>query len=241
MKEVKVSRAIILAAGLGSRMNPVTNNLPKPLIKVRGKRIVETSIDALIMAGINDIYIVCGYLADKFQCLADKYPNIKFMFNEHYKESNNISSIICAGNMIENAYVIEGDLFLRNPNIITPIQQAESNYLGIYTNYTDDWCFNVDDEGYIKKISIGGQNCYQMVGISYWTAEDGKKLINHAEKVFESPDGKNKYWDEIAFSLFTSEYKIKIRNCSAEDVVEIDTLKELQALDSTYLGIGEGC
>ena len=171
MQEKKVERAVILAAGIGSRMKPITDNLPKPLVKVLGKRIIETSIDALLMAGINDIYIVCGYLAEKFQCLAEKYPNLKFIFNEHYKDSNNISSIISAGNLVENAYIIEGDLFLRNSQIITA-NQAETNYL-------------------VTKIAVGGKDCYQMVGISYWTAEDGKKLIEHANKVFQTADGKN--------------------------------------------------
>ena len=234
MKQFKVERAIILAAGLGTRMRPVTDNLPKPLVKVLEKRIIETSLDALIAADINDIYIVCGYLADKFQCLADNYPTLKFIINNQYRESNNISSILCAKNLIRNAYVIEGDLFLKNPDIITPFQ-SESNYLGIYKNYTGDWCLYSDKDGYINKMAIGGRDCYQMVGISYWTAEDGEKLANHAEKVFTSPDGKARYWDEIALSIFKSEYKIRIRKCTAEDVVEIDTFEELKEIDSTYL------
>ena len=234
MNKIKVERAVILAAGLGSRMKPITNDLPKPLVKVLGKRIIETSIDALLAAKITDIYVVCGYLAEKFQCLKDKYPMLKFIVNEQYKEANNISSILCAKNLIRNAYVVEGDLFLRNKNLITPTQ-TESNYLGIYTKHTDDWCLMTDNDGYINEIAVGGHDCYQMVGISYWTAEDGEKLARHTDTVFNLPGGKNKYWDEVALSVFKSEYKIKVRECTFEDVTEIDTLEELQALDSSYL------
>lgn len=234
MNERKVERAIILAAGLGSRMKPITNDLPKPLVKVLGKRIIETSIDALLAAKITDIYVVCGYLAEKFQCLKDKYPMLKFIVNERYKEANNISSILCAKDLIRNAYVVEGDLFLRNKDIITPTQ-SESNYLGIYTHQTNDWCLMTDDRGYINQMSIGGRECYQMVGISYWTAEDGEKLARHSEKVFNLHEGKSKYWDEVALSIFKSNYKVKIRECHFEDVTEIDTLEELQTIDPTYL------
>ena len=236
MQETKVERAIILAAGLGSRMSPITDNLPKPLVKVSGKRIIETSIDAILSAGIDDIYIICGYLANKFQCLKDKYPMLKFIINKQYREANNISSILCAKDLIKNAYVVEGDLFVKKPSIITS-NQSESNYLGIYTPTTDDWCLYSDESGYINKIDVGGHDCYQMVGISYWTAEDGKKLSYHAEKVFNSPGGKEKYWDEIALSIFAADYKIRIRECSFEDVIEIDTLSELQAIDSSYLKV----
>lgn len=234
MKEKKVERAVILAAGLGTRMSPVTDNLPKPLVKVSGRRIIETLLDALKIAEINDIYIVCGYLAEKFNCLKDKYPNLKFITNKYYRDANNISSVLCAKNLIKNAYIIEGDLFLKNPALISP-NQSESNYLAIYTKQTDDWCFKLGNDGYINKIEVGGRNCYQMVGISYWTEKDGEKLARHIEKVFSSPDGKNKYWDEVALSLFLPEYKIKIRECFFEDVIEIDTLEELKKLDSSYL------
>ena len=234
MKKSKVDKAIILAAGLGSRMRPVTNNLPKPLVKILGKRIIETALDALLAAEITDIYVVCGYLAEKFQCLKENYPTLKFLTNNQYRESNNISSILCAKDLIRNAYVIEGDLFLKNPSVITPFQ-SESNYLGIYKSHTDDWCFYKDKDGYINKLDIGGNNCYQMAGISYWTAEDGAKLASHAEKVFSSQEGRALYWDEIALTIFKSEYKIAIRECAEDDVVEIDTFQELQEIDSSYL------
>ena len=233
MQNIKVERAIILAAGLGSRMLPVTEYLPKPLVKVLGKRIMETSLDALLASGIEEIYVVCGYLADKFQCLRDNYPMIRFVINDNYKHANNISSVLCVKDLIRNAYVIEGDLLLKNSDVITPFQ-SESNYLAFPVRHTNDWCFYTDQNGYIRDLRIGGSDCYQMVGISYWTEEDGEKLAEHAEWVFSSPDGKEKYWDEIALSVFKSEYKIRVRECKPEDVIEIDTLEELQSIDPIY-------
>ena len=239
MKNNKVERAVILAAGLGTRLKPVTDKIPKPLVKVNDKRIIETALDALLSVGIEDIYIVCGYLAEKFQILQSKYPMLKFINNKYYSETNNISSILSAKNLIRNAYILEGDLLIKNPKVITPYQN-ESNYLAVKVSKTDDWCFKTDEQNYIKKIMVGcDDECFQMVGISYWTEEDGIKLAAHTEKIFNSANGRQIYWDEIALSYFISEYKIRVRECSPKDIIEIDTLKELQALDSSYKEMSE--
>lgn len=80
-KVSKAKRAIFLAAGLGNRLRPITINTPKPLVRVNGVRIIETSIEACLKAGIQEIYIVTGYLADEFKILLQKYPMIKFIHN----------------------------------------------------------------------------------------------------------------------------------------------------------------
>ncbi len=69
----KVKTAILLSAGLGTRMRPITHSIPKPLVKVNDKSLIETVIDSLVYYGIENIYIVTGYLADKFSFLEKKY------------------------------------------------------------------------------------------------------------------------------------------------------------------------
>lgn len=233
MNEKKVERAIFLAAGKGTRMSPVTDYLPKPLVRVHGKRIIDTLLDAVLHAGIEEIYIVRGYMSEKFDELKRDYPQIVFIENPDYMFANNISSIVKAGQLVENAYIIESDLFLRNPALLISAQQ-ESNYLAIPVRKTDDWCFFMGNDGYIRKLGIGGENCEQMVGISYWTAEDGKKLTRRAKEVYHMKDGANKYWDQVALELYASEFRVRVRECSAQDVVEIDTFEELKALDTSY-------
>ena len=226
----KVERAVIFAAGLGSRLLPLTEDCPKPLIRINGKRIIDTLLDAVTAAGIEEIYIVRGFLAEKFDELKGDYPTIKFIDNPYYQNANNISSLVCAGNLIENAYIIEGDLFLQNPSLITACQ-AESNYLSIPVENTDDWCFFTDSDGVINKMSVGGENCEQMVGISYWTAKDGEKLAQCAKELYADVENHGLYWDQVALEKYLPRFKIKTRKCSFDDVTEIDTVEELRAFE----------
>lgn len=232
LEPYRVKHAVIIAAGFGSRLVPVTLNTPKPLVRVNGKRIIDGILDALLAAGIDDIVIVRGYLSEQFDQLLYKYPMIRFIENPAYNEANNISSAMCARYLLAESYVCEADLLISNPSIIKKYHYR-SNFLGIKKDRTDDWCFDVSD-GVITAQKVGGINCYQEVGISYWDASDGRKLAEHIKAAYEMPGGKERYWDQVPFSVFADEYKVDIRECYDEDIVEIDTFRELKAIDSTY-------
>ncbi len=232
LEPYRVRRAVFIAAGFGSRLVPITLNTPKPLVRVRGVRMIDTLLDAVTAAGIQEIYIVRGYLGEQFDQLKYKYPQVQFLENPAYNETNNISSAMVARYLLQNAYVFEADLVLFNPELITKYQYT-SNYLGVPTDSTDDWCLEVKNN-VITKVSIGGTNCFHMFGISYWNAEDGAKLAEDIKKVYEMPGGKERYWDQVPLEYFLKRYKVEIRRCTFDDVIEIDTYSDLKRLDSTY-------
>ena len=232
LEPYRVKRAVFIAAGFGSRLVPITLNTPKPLVRVKGKRIIDSLLDAVVAAGIEEIYLIRGYLSEQFDQLLYKYPNIRFIENTSFNEANNISSAMCARHLLGGAYVFEADLLLYNPALVTKYQYS-TNYLGVPVEMTDDWCFHVKN-GIIQKMTVGGTNCHHMFGISYWTVEDGERLAGHIEKVYASPGGKERYWDQIALDYFKDEYKIAVRECSFDDIVEIDTYRELKQIDETY-------
>ena len=233
LEPYRVQRAVFVAAGFGSRLVPITLNTPKPLIRVQGERIIDTLLDAVVKAGIEEIIIVRGYLSEQFDQLLYKYPGIKFLENPAYNEGNNIASLICARYFLENSYILESDIILKNPNLITKYQY-QSNYCGVPCDRTEDWCFTVDKDR-ITGVQVGGLNTYQMVGISYWTKNDGKKLSECLKKVYEAPGGKERYWDTVPLNYCKNDFDLVVRKCSFEDYIEIDTFNELKAVDSTYV------
>lgn len=232
LEPYRAKRAVFIAAGFGSRLVPITLNTPKPLVRICGKRIIDGLIDACLKAGIEEIYIVRGYLAEQFDQLLYKYPTIKFLENPVYNEANNISSAMCARYLLSNAYVFEADLLISNPDIIQKYHYS-SDFLAIKKDRTDDWCFEEKD-GIITKQTVGGFDCWQMVGISYWNEADGHKLSNDLKEVYEMPGGKEKYWEQVPLSVCKDKYRVSIKPCLEEDIVEIDTFRELKAIDKTY-------
>ena len=176
LEPYRAKKAIFIAAGFGTRLVPITLNTPKPLVRVHGVRIIDRLIDACLKVGINEIYIVRGYLGELFDQLLYKYPMIKFLENPVYNEANNISSSLVARYMLSNAYVFEADLLISNPAIITKYHYT-SDFLAIKKERSDDWCFRVKD-GIIVEQKVGGEgdDIWQMVGISYWNEVDGHKL-----------------------------------------------------------------
>ena len=232
LEPYRAKRAIFIAAGFGSRLVPITFNTPKPLVRVHGQRIIDGLIDACLEAGINEIYIVRGYLAEQFDQLLYKYPMIKFLENPVYNEANNISSAMVARYMLSNAYVFEADLLISNPKIITRYHYT-SDFLAIQKDRTDDWCFKVKD-GIIVEEKVGGLDCWQMVGISYWNEEDGHKLSDDIKTTYEQPGGKERYWEQVPLVFCKKHYKVEVRECQEDDIIEIDTFRELKAIDKTY-------
>ena len=222
LEPYRAKRAIFIAAGFGSRLVPITFNTPKPLVRVHGQRIIDGLIDACLDAGINEIYIVRGYLAEQFDQLLYKYPMIRFLENPVYNEAN----------MLSNAYVFEADLLISNPKIITKYHYT-SDFLAIKKDRTDDWCFIVKD-GVIVEEKVGGLDCWQMVGISYWNEEDGHKLSDDIKMTYEQPGGKERYWEQVPLVFCKKHYKVEVRECQENDIIEIDTFRELKAIDKTY-------
>lgn len=233
LEPYRAKRAIFIAAGFGTRLVPVTLNTPKPLVRVNGRRIIDTAIDACLAAGIDDIYIVRGYLAEQFDQLLYKYPTVKFIDNPSYNEANNISSAMAARHLMSGSYVFEADLLVTEPSIITKYHY-QSDVLGIYSERTDDWCMTADKDGCLDEEMIGGRNCYRMIGIYYISPSDGKLLADDIAAAYAEPGGRERFWETVPNQVFRGKYRILIRECTDDDVTEIDTFRELKAVDPAY-------
>jgi len=221
-----------MAAGIGKRMQPLTFETPKPLVKVNGVRMIDTVVDGLRTNGIKEIYVVVGHLKEQFfEWGIEK--RVQIIENPYYDTCNNISSLYVAREHLGDCIILDGDQIIYNPAILNPYFSL-SGYNAVWSEgETNEWLMNVED-GVVKSCSrTGGSHGWQLFSISRWTAEDGEKLRGHLEYEFDCGN-RQIYWDDVAMFCHFEDYKLGIREMKETDIIEIDGLDELVAIDHSY-------
>ena len=227
-----VKRAIIMAAGIGKRMQPLTFKTPKPLVRVNGVRMIDTVVDGLRSNGISEIYVVVGYLKEQFFEWG-KEKGVQIIENPYFHTCNNISSLYVAREHLGDCIILDGDQIIYNPSILNPYFTLSGYNAAWCEGETDEWLMDVED-GVVKSCSrTGGSHGWQLYSISRWTAEDGKRLRRHLEYEFDRGN-RQIYWDDVAMFCHFEDYKLGIREMQESDIIEIDGLDELVAIDHSY-------
>ena len=235
MSKYMVKRAIIMAAGVGKRMQTLTFKTPKPLIDVNGIRMIESIIDALLANGIEDINIVTGYLADSFECIKSKYPIIRFVNNPDYNKYNNISLLYYARNLLDTDVIIsDADQLIRNKDVLSPYFDISGYNVTKVSSHTDEWVLTVQDDIVTSCSTNGGDKGWQLYSVSRWTRDDAKKLKEYITIEFEINKRRDIYWDEIPMSIHFNDFKLGISVMDKDDIIEIDSIEELKKMDSKY-------
>lgn len=236
----RATRAIIMAAGKGERMHPVTETVPKPLVAVNGVRMIDNIIGALRQNGILEIYVVVGYRKEQFRGLPAEYPGLTLIENPDWDSANNISSLYYARAHLGDCVILDGDQLVRDPAILTP-EFERSCYCCRWTDKpTSEWLLTVEN-GLVTGCSrTGGQSGWELHSVSFWTAADGATLRAHLEYEYEIRKSHGLYWDDVALFCHPSDFRLGVRPMDADALAEIDSYAELCALDPGYLPTEEG-
>ena len=164
-KQKTPQRAVILAAGFGMRMVPINTEMPKGLLEVNGEALIERIIKQLHEVGIKEIYVVVGFMKEKYEYLIDEY-GVELIVNADYAAKNNLHSVKLVKEHLENAYIIPCDIWCdRNP-----FHRHELYSWYMVSDLVDeesDVRVNRKME-LVRTIQTAGN---AMIGISYLTAE----------------------------------------------------------------------
>ncbi len=228
----KVDNAVIMAAGTSSRFAPLSYEIPKPLIEVKGEVLIERQIKQLQEVGINEIIVVTGYKKEQFKYLKAKY-GVLLVENNEYLTRNNNSSIFAVKKYLKNTYICSADnYFITNP-YETIVDDAY--YAAVYANgETAEWCMDEDEEGNISKVTIGGRDAWFMLGHAFWNEKFSNMFIKILEEVYDYPETVNLLWEGILMEHLDV-LKMKIRRYPNNYIFEFDTLDELRNFDSSYI------
>lgn len=218
-------RAIILAAGFGMRMVPINTEMPKGLLEVNGEPLIERIIKQLHEVGIQEIYVVVGFMKEKYEYLMDEY-GVELVVNPDYAAKNNLHSLRLVKEHLENAYIVPCDIWCdRNPfhrhelyswYMVSDLVENESNVR-----------VNRKMELVTVPENVGGN---AMIGISYLTKEDSDAVSAHIEELCKKPQYDGLFWEEALYNK--DRMIVTARVVHSADVVEINTYEQLREIDS---------
>ena len=238
VKKHKVDAAVILACGMGVRLAPLTYDIPKCFINIKGERMIERQIKQLIAAGIKDITIMVGYMKEKFDYLIDKY-NVKLIYNREYKYKNTLSTFYHAREVMrnKNVYVCVSDVYI-SENIYHNYE-VEPYYTGaFYEDCKDEWRYITNSKNEIKAVAVGGENDFCLVGPCFLTKEFLDEFIPLIEKYYNETSTDHFYWEDVLVRNFDKLPKIYLSKHDKGIIFEFDTINDLNKFDKNSTSYG---
>ena len=222
--------AIILAAGLGTRLRPITNEIPKCLVKVGGRPMIEQQIDFLHQIGIFDICLVTGYCFEKLEYLKSE-KQVDIVYNSRYDTCNNIYSMWLVKDRLGDTYVVEGDVYIHKNVFQSDI--FESTYFATVRDQRNEWALETNEEKRLTQIKTNSFGLGPtMSGVSYWSCRDAEIIRNELEFLIHQPGYESMFWDAAVVNTLS---KLSIKVQEVTDIYEIDTIDDLKNTEEKLL------
>jgi len=233
LEPYRVKNAIILAAGMSTRFVPVSYELPKGLISVKGEVMTERLIKQLQEAGVREIVLVVGYMMEKFLYLREKY-GVKLVVNNEFAVKNTHSSIYAARDFLANTYIVCSDNYY--PKNMFHAYEYRAFYCSIYlpgTSYVER-AFTFDNEDLIIDTNKPSHDQWIMYGHAYYSQDFTNAFKPILESYYGRPGIEYMYWETI-YAENVKELPMWGLKCTDKDILEFDSMEELKAFDPDYI------
>lgn len=233
LEPYRVKSAIILAAGMSTRFAPVSYELPKGLISVKGQVMTERLIEQLQEAGVQEIVLVIGYMMEKFLYLREKY-NVKLVVNNEFASKNTHSSIYVARDYLSNTYICCADNYY--PENLFHQFEYRAFYCSVYLegkSYVER-AFTFEEDGLIVDTNKPSDNQWIMYGHAYYDNAFTEKFKPILENYYGRPGVEQMYWETI-YAENVKSLPMYIKKCKSTDILEFDSMDELKAFDKDYI------
>lgn len=233
LENYRVDNAIILAAGMSTRFIPVSYELPKGLISVKGDVLIERLIEQLLETGVRQIVVVVGYMMEKFLYLREKY-NVKLVVNNEFATKNTHSSIYVARDYLRNTYICCSDNYYPK----NPFHRYEYRafYCSVFlpgVSYVER-AFTFDEDGLIIDTNKPSHDQWIMYGHAYFDSQFSGKFKPILESYFGRPGVENMYWENV-YAENVKELPLYIHQCQPGEILEFDSMDDLKAFDKDYI------
>ena len=228
----RVKNAVLMAAGYGSRLGPITEQIPKGLLRIRGEVLVERQIEQLVEAGVADIFLVTGYRSEQFAYLGT-HPHVHIVENPDYHRYNNTSSLYRVLDELDNTYICSADNYFTK-NVFAPYVYR-SYYAATYGDEpTEEYYLSVDADDRITGVQIGGARGWYMMGHVYFTrafSEKFRTLLRHAYEIDAAV--REMLWEQFYMQHLNE--LILYRKCYPQGIIyEFDTLSDILVFDPKF-------
>jgi choline kinase len=236
-------KAVILAAGIASRLRPLTNNTPKCLLKLGGKSILERTIENLLDNGIEDLIIVTGYLEEKIRTfIDDKYPSLKviYIYNEVYDSTNNIYSLWLIKDYIQDTDILlmDSDIIFDQGIIEMLLGLGAGNYLAVRSDHQlseEEMKVIVTEEGEVTRISkkidhklASGES----IGIEKFESGFIKTLFQKLDQRVITNGRVNDFYEAAFQDAIDDDEKLNAVDVGDYRCIEIDTAEDIKIAEN---------
>ena len=243
-------KAVILAAGVGSRLNEITKSIPKSMIKINNKYIFKIIVDALVAAGIKDIVFIIGYRhkilkAKIVKEFSDYDLNIEFVINKDYSTTNTMYSLWLAKESLTGPFIsLHGDLIFDVKILLDFINSNKGNSVLVDKGFPLDWddamkiIAHKNELKYMSKQITLNEMDGIAIGIYKFDDNGSKKLFEVISELIEKKVYSS--WVSEALNILSKHISIGIDyNKDNYAWTDVDNLKDLEMGNKIYKEISK--